>query len=116
MRARIYRKLVPPGNRGRGSGCSLPEGEGPNHGAARGFRASTGEFVGGFHRYRSAPQNRRREWTLLAGGDVLTDRTVPAGIDLFEFIEPALASADSAVVNVEMAISDRGALSTRKTF
>ncbi|MCY4369560.1 MAG: CapA family protein [bacterium] len=48
------------------------------------------------------------EWTLLAGGDVLMDRSEPAGIDLFEFIEPALASADFAVVNVEMAISDRG--------
>ena len=37
------------------------------------------------------------------------DRTEPAGIDPFEFIEPALASADIAVVNAEMAISDRGA-------
>ncbi len=49
-----------------------------------------------------------RRWTLLAGGDVLMDRTEPAGIDPFEFIEPSLASADIAVVNVEMAISDRG--------
>ncbi len=49
-----------------------------------------------------------REWTLLAGGDVLMDRTEPAGIDPFEFIEPSLASADIAVVNAEMAISDRG--------
>ena len=47
-------------------------------------------------------------WTLLAGGDVLMDRTEPAGIDPFEFIEPSLASADVAVVNAEMAISDRG--------
>lgn len=49
------------------------------------------------------------EWTLLAGGDVLMDRTEPAGIDPFEGIEPSLASGDLAVVNVEMAISDRGA-------
>ena len=49
-----------------------------------------------------------REWTLLAGGDVLMDRTEPAGINPFEFIEPSLASADIAVVNAEMAISDRG--------
>ena len=49
-----------------------------------------------------------RVWTLLAGGDVLMDRTEPAGIDPFEFIEPSLASADVAVVNAEMAISDRG--------
>ena len=35
-----------------------------------------------------------RRWTLLAGGDVLMDRTEPAGIDPFEFIEPSLASAD----------------------
>ena len=48
------------------------------------------------------------EWTLLAGGDVLMDRTEAAGIDPFEFIEPSLASADIAVVNAEMAISDRG--------
>ena len=49
------------------------------------------------------------EWTLLAGGDVLMDRTEPAGIDPFAGIEPSLASGDLAVVNVEMAISDRGA-------
>ena len=49
-----------------------------------------------------------RHWTLLAGGDVLMDRTEAAGIDPFEFIEPSLASADIAVVNAEMAISDRG--------
>ena len=36
------------------------------------------------------------------------DRTEPADIDPFEFIEPALASADLAVVNSEMVISDRG--------
>ncbi len=49
------------------------------------------------------------EWSLLAGGDVLMDRTEPAGIDPFAGIEPPLASGDLAVVNVEMAISDRGA-------
>ncbi len=36
------------------------------------------------------------------------NRTEPAGIDPFEGIEPPLASGDVAVVNVEMAISDRG--------
>ncbi len=54
------------------------------------------------------------EWTLLAGGDVLMDRTEPAGIDPFEGIEPSLASGDLAVVNVEMAISDRGAPTGKK--
>lgn len=49
-----------------------------------------------------------REWTLLAGGDVLMDRSEPSGVDPFEFIEPALDSADLAAVNSEMAISDRG--------
>ena len=49
------------------------------------------------------------EWTLLAGGDVLMDRTEPAGIDPFAGIEPPLATGDLAIVNVEMAISDRGA-------
>ena len=48
------------------------------------------------------------EWTLLAGGDVLMDRTEPAGVDPFAGIEPPLASGDVAVVNVEMAITDRG--------
>lgn len=46
---------------------------------------------------------------MLAGGDVLMDRSEPSGVDPFEFIEPALGSADLAVVNSEMAISDRGA-------
>ena len=55
------------------------------------------------------PPEPSREWTLLAGGDVLMDRSEPAGIDPFQFIEPALGSADIAVVNAEMAISDRGA-------
>ena len=57
-----------------------------------------------------------REWTLLAGGDVLMDRTEPAGIDPFEFIDPSLASADIAVVNAEMAISDRGTPAINKRF
>jgi poly-gamma-glutamate synthesis protein (capsule biosynthesis protein) len=47
-------------------------------------------------------------WTLLAGGDVLMDRSEAAGIDPFAGIDPALASADIAVVNVEMVISERG--------
>lgn len=38
----------------------------------------------------------------------MMDRTEVAGIDPFEFIDPALASADIAAVNAEMAISDRG--------
>ena len=54
----------------------------------------------------SAPS--QAEWTLLAGGDVLMDRTEPAGVDPFAGIEPPLASGDVAVVNVEMAITDRG--------
>ena len=55
-----------------------------------------------------------REWTLLAGGDVLMDRTEPAGVDPFEFIQPSLASADIAVVNAEMAISDRGSAADKE--
>ena len=55
-----------------------------------------------------------KEWTLLAGGDVLMDRTEPAGVDPFVFIEPAFASADLAVVNVEMAISDRGVRANKR--
>lgn len=47
-------------------------------------------------------------WTLLAGGDVLMDRSEAAGIDPFAGIEPALGPADIAVVNVEMVISKRG--------
>ncbi|MCY3924772.1 MAG: CapA family protein [bacterium] len=57
----------------------------------------------------ATPTPRMPEWTLLAGGDVQMDRTEPAGIDPFEGIDPPLASGDLAVVNVEMAISDRGA-------
>ena len=57
----------------------------------------------------TTPDSTLPRWTLLAGGDVLMDRTEPAGIDPFAGIEPPLASGDLAVVNVEMAISDRGA-------
>ena len=49
-----------------------------------------------------------RAWTLLAGGDVLMTRTEPAGVDPFASLEPRLGSADFSLVNVEMAISDRG--------
>ena len=56
-----------------------------------------------------------KEWTLLAGGDVLMDRTEPRGVDPFDLIEPSLASADLAVVNSEMVISDRG-VPADKTF
>ncbi len=55
----------------------------------------------------STPAPSRR-WTLMAGGDVLMDRTEPAGIDPFERLEPAMAGADLAMINVEMAISNRG--------
>ena len=50
-----------------------------------------------------------RAWTLLAGGDVLMERSERLGLDPFASIEPPLGSADLSVVNVEMAISDRGA-------
>lgn len=49
-----------------------------------------------------------RTWTLLAGGDVLMERSERLGLDPFQSIEPPLGSADLSVVNVEMAISDRG--------
>ena len=49
-----------------------------------------------------------RTWTLLAGGDVLMERSERLGLDPFQSIEPGLRSADLSVVNVEMAISDRG--------
>ncbi len=49
-----------------------------------------------------------RSWTLLAGGDVLMTRTEPAGIDPFASLDPSLGSSDLSLVNVEMAISDRG--------
>ncbi|MYE64354.1 MAG: CapA family protein, partial [Acidimicrobiaceae bacterium] len=49
-----------------------------------------------------------RSWRLLAGGDVLMTRTEPAGIDPFALLDPPLGSSDFSLVNVEMAISDRG--------
>ena len=51
---------------------------------------------------------QRQPWTLLAGGDVLLDLTEPEGIDPFANVEPNLASADVAIVNLEMAITERG--------
>ena len=48
------------------------------------------------------------EWTLLAVGDVLMDDTEAAGIDPFVAVRPALAGADLAVVNAEMAIASGG--------
>ena len=63
---------------------------------------------------RPQPVEPSKEWTLLAGGDVLMDRTEPAGVDPFVFIEPAFASADLAVVNSEMAISDRGVRANKR--
>lgn len=55
-------------------------------------------------------------WNLVAGGDVLMDRTEPKGIDPFEKITPSLGSATISMVNVEMAISDRGSPVAGKTF
>ena len=49
-----------------------------------------------------------RTWTLLAGGDVLMERSEAQGLDPFASISPSLGSSDLSVVNVEMAISDRG--------
>ena len=57
-----------------------------------------------------------RTWTLLAGGDVLMDRSETADIDPFAGIVPLLGSADIAVVNVEMAISERGEPAEDKEF
>ena len=55
-------------------------------------------------------------WTLLAGGDVLMDRSEAVGIDPFAGIVPLLAEADIALVNVEMAISDRGEPAADKQY
>ena len=55
-----------------------------------------------------------RTWTLLAGGDVLMERSERLGLDPFASITPPLGSADLSVVNVEMAISDRGAPRNKK--
>ena len=62
----------------------------------------------------TAPPDLR--WTLLAGGDVLMDRSEAAGIDPFAGIDPPLASGDIALVNVEMVISDRGEPREDKEF
>jgi Bacterial capsule synthesis protein PGA_cap len=56
------------------------------------------------------------EWNLLAGGDVLMDRGEAAGVDMFAGIDPALASADISMVNVEMAISTQGTPVPGKKF
>ena len=55
-------------------------------------------------------------WRLLAGGDVLMDQTEPAGLDPFALLQPALAEAEVAIVNVEMAISDVGSAVPGKEF
>ena len=55
-------------------------------------------------------------WTLLAGGDVLMDRSEAVGIDPFAGIVPLLEEADIALVNVEMAISDRGEPAADKQY
>ncbi|MGH9156657.1 MAG: CapA family protein, partial [Acidimicrobiales bacterium] len=55
------------------------------------------------------------EWTLLAVGDVLMDDTEAAGLDPFAAVVPALAGADLAVVNAEMAIAT-GGVPEDKTF
>jgi|GEM_PF-159084 len=54
-----------------------------------------------------------REWTLLAGGDVLMERPAQGGFDPFELLEPSLASADIAFVNLETAITERGSPATK---
>ena len=46
---------------------------------------------------------------------MLMDRTEPRDVDPFEFIEPPLESADIAVVNSEMVISDCG-VAADKTY
>lgn len=55
-----------------------------------------------------APAAGPRAWRLLAGGDVLMDRSEAAGFDPFARIRPRLASADLALVNVEMAVAATG--------
>lgn len=56
------------------------------------------------------------EWTLYAGGDVLMDRSEPAGRNPFAHLVPPLAEADLAVVNVEMSVADAGAAQAGKEF
>ena len=55
-------------------------------------------------------------WNLMAGGDVLMDRTEPANVDPFAPITPNLGLATISLINVEMAISDRGSPVPGKTF
>lgn len=55
-------------------------------------------------------------WALYAGGDVLMDRSEPAGRDPFAKLVPELLDADLALVNVEMAIADVGAPQGGKEF
>ena len=61
----------------------------------------------------TAPDTTVREpsqaWTLLAGGDVKMERFESLGLDPFAQLQPRLAAADLSLVNVETAISDRGA-------
>ena len=49
-----------------------------------------------------------RTWTLAFGGDTLLTRRVSPATDPFAGIEPPLADADLAIVNLETAISSRG--------
>lgn len=56
------------------------------------------------------------EWTLYAGGDVLMDRSEPAGRDPFAHLVPPLSDADIAMVNVEMSVADTGAAQGGKEF
>ena len=51
----------------------------------------------------------RQAWTLLAGGDVRMERAESLGLDPFAQVVPSLGSAEFSLVNVETAISDRGA-------
>ena len=55
-------------------------------------------------------------WTLTAGGDVLMDRSEAARRDPFAQLEPPLADADIAIVNVEMSVADTGAAEAGKEF
>lgn len=56
------------------------------------------------------------EWVLLAGGDVLMDRTEAARIDPFAGLVPPLAEGDLSVVNVEMVVAEGGRAEPAKEF
>lgn len=56
------------------------------------------------------------EWTLFAGGDVLMDRSEPAGRNPFAHLVPPLSEADLALVNVEMAVADTGTPQAEKEY